>query len=504
VGEATTFSYGTPAPVVIVVSQGSGHLQNAFLLEGSGDTSYSTELVSEGFALTYVWGTQGSGFSTDGVGVLDDEAGNDSYVARSSTTSDVAITVNDDCRDSRGGVCDRASAAFDAELCSDDHTACTVSSEVMAQGADGVGGVALLDDHAGNDRYTAEVLERLDVTLRDDLTRPMAAPQLDASAYGVPLLFAQGGGQSSGGAAGLLIDRAGDDRYVARSSNATSAAATSQNASGEPMVHAAAGTALARGFAAAQGANWFGTGSLNALLDLGGKEDFFSASAVSSVRTFPNPDGAQEWGHYWPFFQGAQSQGGAAPSRPAVFVALGDHPHIMSSPARPVCTDSAGPRGSSQWMDCRSWSDDAAHLAIDRPATTDVGYGYAPNATGIQPSLSFPSAPALAQTGSVQPVRLRLLNERGEPVAGASLRVGLQMHECGVILVAVPQCDDWLNISERDSTTDADGVATVRLPIPAGLDATQEFHLYGSYDGDAVQAALFPAYAQQPIDLTVP
>lgn len=504
-GAATTFSVNTPSPTVMAGGQGSGAQQRGFLLEGPGDTNYITDLVSEGFAKTYVWGAQGSGFGFDGIGILDDEAGNDSYVARSATTSEATITVTDACRTTRGLPCEVASAVFDAGLCNDAKTACTLSSELMAQGGNGAGGIALLDDHEGNDRYTAETLERLDVTLRDELTQPIAPPRLDAYAYEPPLFFAQGGGQgNTGAAAGLLIDRDGDDRYVARSNNATSAAASSQNADSEPVVHAAATTTLARGFAAAQGAAYQSANDVNALLDLGGKEDFFTASAMSPVTTYPNPDGAQEWGSFWPFFQGAQPEGGSAPSHPGVFVALADHPHIASAPARPVCVDSPGPRGSSFWMDCRAWSDDAAHLPIDRPSTGDVGYGYAPNATGTQPSLSFLGSATAAETGSVQAVQLRLVDAGGEPLQGASVRVGLQLHVCGLVLTAVPACSDWRNVSERDATTDANGVATLRLPVPTGLDAAQEFHLFGSFDGQAAQDTLFPAYAQQPIDVRAP
>jgi hypothetical protein len=380
-----------------------------------------------------------------------------------------------------------------------DHiSSCTISNQFAAQGTDMLGGLGLLEDHKGNDHYHAASVERLDVSLHDQLSQPTAPPDLEVHSFLPAMIYAQGAGMGFGHGDGALIDHEGDDTYVARSVNSTSATASSDHASGTPRVVAMPQHGLGRLFIGAQGEQRPGeTETWGALLDLDGTNDSFTAVSEVPITTSPDPTGALQGGYDWSHFQGS-SEGGILGG--GIFVALGDHPTMVSSPARPVCSQSAGLRGSSSWFECAAWGEDPAHSPIDNWGNGQA-FGYAPNATGVSPVISFTAAtPSRASTGTSVPVQVALHAADGTPLAGQAVRVDLESRFCPPAPTTVP-CS-WQNQSERQGTTDVNGLATIQVPAGVSLfddPGNLQFQLYASYDGSL--SGFCPAYAATPMTL---
>jgi hypothetical protein len=485
------FRYDDPYVGFFVVGQGAGMHGQGFLLTGTGNTSYTLDVDGEGAVFLQAFAEQGSAYSP-GIGVLDDLGGDDTYVARTRVVSDVALSVGDDCTTDRGVRCPHAEAAVDMGLC-DGNVSCTISNELAAQGSRTVGGFGLLEDHKGDDRYDAQSLENLAVSLHDRLSNPDQPPTLEVLSYMPAMLDAQGAATGGNGVA-VLLDHAGTDTYVARSSNRTSASATSDHAVGDPIVTAAAQHGVSRLFTGGQGAQEGGSAGVAALIDLEGVGDSFTATSDAPLTVSPHRV-VHDAGYEWPGFHGS-SVGGSGTS---IFVARGQSPSIFSSPARPTCTPSDGPRGSVSWLDCVAWGDDAAHTDVDSPG--GAGRGMAPGSSGTAPTVFIgPSTTTSAQAGSVIPVDVGLVAADGTPLAGRPVRIDLQFKGvCGAACVPESQ---WFNVSEAEGVTGSEGSVRLWLPVTLSWDGTPTtYKLYASFDG-APEAHLYPAFGQAPIAVT--
>jgi hypothetical protein len=487
-----SFGYNDPEVGFFVVGQGAGMDTQGFLLTGTGNTSYTLDIDGTGAVYVAAFAEQGSAYGV-GTGVMDDLGGDDSYVARARVVSDVALSVGDDCTTAGGTRCLHADAAVDMGFC-DDKNFCTLSTELAAQGSRTVGGFGLLEDHEGNDRYDAQSLENLTVSLHDRLSNPDTPPTLDVLAYTPTVLGAQGAGLGAQGVA-VLLDHTGTDTYVARSSNRTSASATSDHAVGDPIV-TAAHRGTGRLFTAAQGSQNVSEG-LAALIDLEGIGDSFTATNDAPLTVSPQRV-VHDAGYQWPAFQGSSVAGRGT----SIFVARGQSPSIFSSPARPTCTSSEGPRGSASWLDCVASGDDAPHTNVDAPG--GVGRGIAPGSSGTSPTVFVgASTSTSAKAGSVIPVDVGLMAANGTPLAGKPVRIDLQSKG-----VCNPKCflpeSQWFNLSEAEGVTGSDGSVRLWLPVtPTWLQGATEYKLYASFDG-APEAHLYPAYGQAPFTVTAP
>jgi hypothetical protein len=259
-----------------------------------------------------------------------------------------------------------------------------------------------------------------------------------------------------------------------------SAAATSDHASGAPVV-----TAIQAGrdsSLAGQGATE-GSGEGAALLDLGGTGDVFRASAVSEVTTTP-AGGALQEGGTWPRFQGAIG---------GTLLALGDDPTIVSSPSLPSCVASPGPRGFGQWLECGEYGEIGGSFDFDSNGHV-AGGGSAPKAAGAAPSLTItPETPHQAEEGSSIPVGARLLAPSGQPLEGALVHFTLQYTVDQT--TCTPACTTWYSSWETQARTDPAGVALATLPLALEefiSTSGRDFRILATFDG---QHGLYPRHA---------
>jgi hypothetical protein len=449
------------------------------LFEGSGNTSYRMTAEGTGFlALERLWG-QGSGYSIDGVGVLDDEGGNDSYEAVTSLEYRDAVEVDDSCSDPDGNPCTSADATVSGLNCLEDYSICSVVTDVAVQGAATVPGKSVLLDRWGDDRYVADVRERFQAGLTDSMGAPTEPARMTVFGYLSPAASTQG-------ARGVLVDRSGTDSYSTRIANSTDASATSAAAPGLPEVSAITGPRM---FQSGQGAS-------GALIDLAGNGDSFSASSENNARTTPDTGRALAVGYSWPLLQGDGSAG--------QFVALGTDPSISSSPPRPVCPYSPGVRGFGMWLDCGPAGAGPQYERVDEyPYVHEPSVGMVPNAVGTPTTIAFdrPSESGLA--GDAITATVRLMDATGSPVVGAEVRFDLQ----SAVMAGVSECAQncWSNAWEITAVTGPDGVATAAIPTSELEDgpyrvAFEGFTLqvYASFAGGP---GLYPAYAALPVTI---
>jgi hypothetical protein len=460
-------------PVLQITGQGFSAAGEGLLLTGSGDTTYSVEAPSEGLAFNVV-SSQGTAF-LGGLGVVDDIAGNDTYSVVGSMEYEREIVVDDSCE------CPFALAKFNGYRP-------TLTNQVQAQGYGG-GGVGLVEDHGGDDSYLAVSSERLDLTLRDQLSSPSRAPRLQILGYDPASVFAQGTGNLG---AGALVDHGGRDAYTIRSLNVTHALATSENASGEPE---AVAHSSAFAFIGGQGATNVSGSSAGILVDAGGSGDRFLASAANPVTTAPNPDGAFQVGFTMPAFQGGAG---------GTFVAAGESPVIVSQPSQGICAGSPGYRGYGYWSETAPGCD-VADADPDRQVsdTAVAGHGTAPGAVGAAPMLSIsgdtPGEATASFVGPLEdydsrdprlPVGAVLTAPSGDAIPGATVHFTLQFFGG----------TRWRNQYRVDAVTADDGVARARLPLAFNAQAQDyRWRILATYGG---APGLYPRHVAKAITLT--
>ena len=489
---------GEGAAMAWVLAQGFGGAGRGHLLEGTGPTTYDVSVDSEGFAWNRVW-VQASA-TLAGAGALDDLGGNDAY--RADVTMDLRqeITVDGTCR-RLGQPCDRASATVRAGNCVESAvgSSCQVTQELAAQGVNVSNAFALLDDHAGDDRYAAASRESVDIRLRDELPAPKATASLDVAGYLTASLSAQGVGVDMLPVPGhgFVIDQGGTDVYEAVSDNVTAASAASETAGLVPAVTAVTEPKL---FVEGQGAS--SGGSTNGLIDLGGTGDRFLASARNPARTSPDGGRSLAMGYDWPLFHGAGTGG--------VFHAGGANPTVVSAPSAPVC--GSGSRGFGAWRGCpyagaasaaaapgQEWFDSQANAHV---YSSNTPAGWAPFASGTFADLQvLPGSPAGARDGGTVPVAARLHAPSGAPMPDTALVFSLQAQPCNL-----PGA--WLNMWETEAVTDAEGVARAALPSATqtprppshySQPCAEAYRIHVTFNG---AAGLYPARVSQPVTIT--
>jgi hypothetical protein len=483
-------------PLAAALGQGVGEIGGVgLLLEGPGPTSYSAEATSEGIAYNSVSAQATGGI---GIGVLDDLSGDDSYRAVATHSFDRGVTVDDTCTDFDPETETTTPCSFAHAFVHAYNTA-NFSQLLYAQGFGYLSGQGLLHDVTGNDSYRTTVSGDLTTSMHDTMTAPDGPTRFDVWGFGVQWNVGQGVGQGEH-ADGILLDEAGTDAYVSRSSTTTAASATSDHGPGTPRV-----TALLpyRDGVWAQGTG-YGIAGAGALLDLGGAGDRFDVSSIDTVTTSPDTGGALRESLGWPLAHGAAAAGNAT----GVFVALGQGTSISLSPHRGVCPGS-GPRGYGGWVDCPVFGDDPGHQPIDYRAVTPAT-GLAPASTALGTSIAFTDDtpgtgrwgfrlfgdPVAGDHGSTIDVGGILTGPDGAPLSGRRVHFDLQ---------ALLKAEDvfykvWLTTWEADAITDAHGVARTTLPLEDmttwGLQASAyDFRLLATYDG---APGLYPAYAARP------
>ncbi len=443
------------SPLGAVSAQGFGQSGVGLLLMGAGDTTYEIEVSGEGMTAASVDG-QGvgmvAGLTGQGLGVLDDVGGNDRYDASASLAYARHLIVDDTCTvlDEETGEtrpCTSAAALVAGSLPS-------VTASVKAQGGGWGESVGILHDRAGDDVYVARTEERIEAALEDRMSSPDAPPRFDVRSYPPASVYAQGVAVLF--AHGALVDEAGTDSYTIRSTNAVSASATSEQATGVPVVTA---KNEPRTYVAGQGAGDFG-GITGALLDLGGSGDRFEAVITNPAETAPDPDGAFQPAAPWPYVQGAFG---------GVLLALGDDPLVLSHPSRPVCPASPGARGFGTWNDCALSGADPGHQLFDStPIQTQHSLGRADATAGPDLRIAFlPESSASGVVGGRLAVAARLTDAAGKPLAGVTLHFDLQLGPGDF----VPPIEEnrfgntWGGVWTVDAVTGPDGVARARVPL---------------------------------------
>jgi hypothetical protein len=309
-------------PSVFAIGQAYAALAPAFLLEGAGATTYSQRAIMDHIPLQ----TAGPGAAVDGqgngtlgaVGVLSDAGGDDTYSETASADTSVSFTAGDECE------------------CSQDVAAASGPTFIRGQGYGNFGAIGLLDDAAGNDVFSADASNSVDLSIDD--RRSSASPSLGGEAVaGSVDLGAQGVGFTDA-SLGVLAAAAGDDSYSTTSDSSAHADGTSQLPENAPGVTAAPGTVTNYSQGAGSEA---GTG---AIVDLGGSDDYSGSAAASSSVGDADPSPAAVALHV----QGAADTG-TGPVGLAIDLDGGAADTYLQLPAGPACQ---GTRGQGVWQDC--------------------------------------------------------------------------------------------------------------------------------------------------------
>lgn len=468
-------------PTAIPIGQGWGAGGAGILLEGEGPTEYGIEALQDALAHNYEVGGQGFGL-TEGVGILDDLGGDDTYVIRSDLPVEATFTVDDSCRGPDEAPCPQAERTVVGNLG-------YPLAEVRGQGLGQTAAVGLLHDHRGSDDYLARSSARLTVGLRDRLTAPQGPPRLEVTGLSSPLLWVQGFATGAGGT-GLLHEDAGTDTYTAEAMNEVHAWATSDHG-GPPRVTAFAQN---RTFIGAQGGSI--TNATGVLLDAGGYGDRFTATSENIATTSP-PGGNVAWGGRWPIFQGAGR---------GVFAALGENPGVTVHPTNGVSPQSPNLHGAGEWLRSTAVSGsspgaDPSHQVYD--SAGPLGLGLAPLGTAAPTGLTF--LDETASEGSVEdavPVAARATAGDGTPLPGVPVTFTLQ-YGGNRTVPGFEEHQDWATTVEVQTVTDPEGVARARLPLDVRFyfsdPAAYDYRLLATVDA---APGRYPAHAVHPFALT--
>jgi hypothetical protein len=473
-GRVEPIEFRTPR----VHAQAAGDNALALLLTGEGSTRYDVRVEGVGALEPEVY-AQGASFGWSlnqevenaGVnGILDDKGGNDDYGVDIALDARHQRTIT---HESCPAPCTSADTNVSMAYCSprqDGHGNATCWRFASAAQGAALGGAALLEDHAGDDRYRFWDHRTFDVAV-EDLRSSSPAASVDVEGFLMPVDLAQGAG--IGGRSEIaLVDHDGTDRYDLSIGTETFASGTSSDPTATPRV-----VAEARGnlMSAGQGAVPGGLPSSGGLLDLGGADDVFQARLRAVVETLPDPDGAFAWPEDRPAFHGSGDAG-------MVFAALGDNPSIVSSPSAPTCgVDDSSARGFGTWFNCLPYLSTSELASHPDPRQ---GWGTAPEAVGGQTQVTFIDPPTAAQGGmgihERLPVVARLTDAQGAPIPGQPLRFTFQ-----AVLPGTP-IGNINDATVAEAVTGADGIARARLPVryTAGFpDPSLQHRIEVAFDG---------------------
>lgn len=268
-----------------------------------------------------------------GQAAIDDPGGDDTYQLLASGRSRREVRVDDSCG------CGGAHADAADPAAGDDpgpHSA--VSG--LGFGYSTLGGVGLVTDHSGSDRYLLSAEDVSDAVATDERTSGVSEGGGAVAVARSGNAFAMGQGAASADGVALLSDLGGDDVYDMHAQSVARAAASSSDA-GAPRsararsfgssVTGQAGTTLAEGYAE--------------LFDFGGR-DTYSATSTSTADALPETE----------VISGAASAGVQAAAQYdaiAWFTDGGDggtaDSFTSSPPSQPVCL---GRRGEGIWQGC--------------------------------------------------------------------------------------------------------------------------------------------------------
>jgi hypothetical protein len=492
---------GSPTGFPQVWAQASSLGCTGALLEGSGPTTYTASQRTTGWTKGFYRTTVAQAGADQGNAFLEDLGGDDVYRTVFTGSDRRSLRVDDSCD------CGQASAkaaSWTTETGDPYNPTYQIQSNfIIAQAGTMNPGVAILLDHGGNDTYTIDSDNELNVSLHDELTAPEQAPDLHVLGYQMPFLGAQGGGLSG---VSVLIDDQGTDTYDLNLQNRTDASATSDHATGIPDVVATApwGPTLAWAQGGGQG---------GALLDLGGADDRLSASSNSLVSTSPDPDGAFRDGWDWPDVQG--SGGGT-------LVVVGQDPVLTRSPSAAGVCGTPGARGYGVWTTCVPTGSDPGEQTF---SAAGGGNGLVPLApTAAAPSLRFTADTPVTAVATDEESRLAprievgatLHDGVGNAVPGAIVHLMLQYCVGGESPAGGLLCDgptgmsfSWTTLWQVDAATGADGVARALIPAVASCEGicfkpgvSRPFRLLAAFDGR--WGSLYPEYVAQTIDLVAP
>lgn len=301
------------------------------MILGEGPTVYEAQARVEaphtGFASIQGFGTANLG----GLGALLDEGGSDVYRAESTVRARRTAVVDDRCE------CAGVEAVAHAQG----------SAAVRAHGQAELGGVGVLWDRSGDDRYESTATLSADAEARDERT---AAGSEDVGSLAVA--DARGGtfnsSQAIAGfvpAAALLIDEEGDDLYwsAAHSQATARASAEAEGVPREASALTIGGVSYSQAVASC--------GGLAALWDGGGNDSYESTLTSEAWADPPTEVDAGEPGQS--SVQASVQGCGEAPSAVAL---LQDGEEtgsdsFMAYPEDPACF---GERGEDVWRDCGS------------------------------------------------------------------------------------------------------------------------------------------------------
>lgn len=251
-----------------------------------------------------------------GFGALLDTGGNDSYRLEARSRHVRHLQITDGC------ACNEAEA-----------NAKSAPAWTAGQGLGTTGGVGLLEDEEGDDRYIARARSDALAQIDDPSTSTTdATPQANAIGADASVV-AQGAGGDGG--AGFIIDRSGDDLYEAITSVEARALAN-----GAAVATATAHAAVSWAQASAGG---FSAPGYAQLYDGGGDDTYRSLNkSVASAEPAFEVEHGQTY---------ASVQGSVSDSAVARFVDAGegDSDTFEVEPHDPEC---AGVRGTGTWQDC--------------------------------------------------------------------------------------------------------------------------------------------------------
>lgn len=487
------------APAISIYGQGFGSGLSGYLLEGTGNTSYDTESINSGPVYSWVM-TQGTaigalaynGYTSHGV--LDDQGGTDTYVARS--TMRWAVHATTSCPRNRASSGCVSSHVIGADWCNDvlHPTTCEISDVLSAQGAASLGGVGLLEDHAGNHHFTVATESNLDASFTESPGH--TRDHLDIVGYLPPSLIAQGASDGADGMGiGALVndDNQGNDSYTAVASNATRSHVTYRDRSATTADVTTQN--MGRLWQLAQGASSSAQGGAGILDDAGGTSDTFVARSEEPISSAPRGR-TYELGGYWPAFQG--SVGSGTTGGQGLFLDQSSHPVITSIPSRPVCAQSQGARGDGRWLECQSWTNDPNHQGVDT-ACGPLAVGDAPSAAPSPTSVSLrPGTSKGYRLGGGLSAVAQLQVPHGVVASGRVIHFDVQVPTGPCANAAVGS--GWFNWVEIDAVTDAKGTASATLDVPTrGWSAGGTLQIYATYDGDTTGAGLQPSHAAQAL-----
>ena len=232
---------GNPVQFAGVGGHGDGGLAGAgYLLTGPGPTVYRQRSVVESLPLDdsrmYVSHFGYGAAATGSVGVLSDAGGNDRYELDLSATSAVSRSIGDACTTP----CQTPTASVSGP-----------AFVATGQGYAAAGSVGLLEDAGGDDVYSAIVSESVS-TSAEDLRTQAAQTSISGVATSLGAAYT-GQGTGSLGGVGVVRDTLGNDRYELRATSSLSVVSSSTVPANEPDLFAQPGTSRSLGQGLAQG-----------------------------------------------------------------------------------------------------------------------------------------------------------------------------------------------------------------------------------------------------------